>query len=142
MTSPRYLTESFAVAPQIGVDDLDELKAQGFRTIVCNRPDGEVQPDFQAAAIENGCKARGLNFVLNPLTHGMLTDEHVEIQRQTTTGEGPVLAYCASGNRSSILWSLAMAGTLPVDDILNRAAEAGYNLEGLRPQLEAMSKRG
>lgn len=141
MTEPRHLTETFAVAPQIAIEDLDDLKARGFRTIVCNRPDNEVPEEIGSAAMEKACNARGLNFVRNPLTHGALTVEHVDLQRKAAHSGEPVLAYCASGNRSSILWGLAVAGEYPTDDIVGRAAKAGYNLQGLVPQIDALAER-
>lgn len=141
MTEPRHLTESFAVAPQIAIEDLDDLKARGFRTIVCNRPDNEVPAELSAAAVEKACRERGLDFVLNPLTHGELSLDHIERQRNAAQSDGPVLAYCASGNRSSILWGLAVAGDYPTDEIVNRAAAAGYNLQGVAPQIDALAER-
>lgn len=139
MSDPRFLTDHFAVAPQISVDDLDILKARGFRTILCNRPDGEVTSEQNAATMEAACRDRGLDFVLNPLSHGALTPDHVSIQRDAALSGEPVLAYCASGNRSSILWGLAMAGAMPVEEILERTSRAGYDLRGLVPQLEALA---
>ena len=139
MPEPRALTEGFAVSPQISVGDLPDLKARGFRTIVCNRPDGEVPPEMNAASIEKACGEIGLAFVSNPLSHGSLTMDHVERQRDAAASDGPVLAYCASGNRSSILWGLAMAGTVPTDEIIERASKAGYDLTGLIPQFEALA---
>lgn len=141
MTEPRHLTETFAVSPQIAIEDLDDLKARGFRTIVCNRPDGEVPEELAAAEMEKACGERGLDFVLNPLSHGALTMDHIERQRDAARSEGPVLAYCASGNRSSILWGLAMAGEVPTDEIVNRAAAAGYDLRGLVQQIDALAAR-
>ena len=139
MTTPRYLTETFAVSPQIGLDDLEDLKSQGFETIVCNRPDSEIPADINAEAMEKACEAAGLTFVLNPLSHGSLTVDHIDIQRDAAHSHGPVLAYCASGNRSSILWGLAVAGEYSTDEILLRTSKAGYNLNGLAPQLDAMA---
>ena len=139
MTNPRYLTETFAVSPQIGLEDLEDLKAQGFKTIVCNRPDGEVPAEINAEAMEKACEVAGLTFVLNPLSHGALTTDHIDIQRDAAHSDGPVLAYCASGNRSSILWGLAVAGEYSTDEILLRTSKAGYNLNGLAPQLDAMA---
>ncbi|WP_413720087.1 TIGR01244 family sulfur transferase [Silicimonas sp. MF1-12-2] len=141
MTVARYLTETFAVAPQIAIEDLADLKAQGFKTIVCNRPDGEVPEELSAANMERACRELGLEFVMNPLSHGSLSPDHIEIQRRAATSDGPVLAYCASGNRSSILWGLAMAGTHTTEDILNRTTAAGYNLQALVPQLDAIAAR-
>jgi len=50
-----------------------------------------------------------------------------------------VLAYCASGTRSSVIWSLGQAGHLSTDEILAATAQAGYQLDQLRPALDAMA---
>jgi uncharacterized protein (TIGR01244 family) len=139
MADPRFLTDTFAVAPQIAVEDLADLKAQGFQRILCNRPDGEVPPEYGSAAMQSACEALGLDFVLNPLTHGELSSRHIDLQREAAAQPGKTLAYCASGNRSSILWSLAVAGKVPTDEIIDRTTAAGYSLQGLVPQIEAMA---
>jgi uncharacterized protein (TIGR01244 family) len=139
MSTAKHLTDTFAVSPQIGPEDLDALKREGFRTIVCNRPDNEVPEDLGSDALRAACADLGLEFVMNPLSHGSLGMEHVARQKAAVEREGPVLAYCASGNRSSILWGLAMAGTLPTDEIIERTTRAGYNLTGLVPQLDALA---
>ena len=136
----HYLSDTYAVAPQISLEDVDALAAEGFRTIVCNRPDEEIPEDICADAIKAKCEAAGLNFILNPLVHGTLCMEHVDLQRQATEAEAPVLAYCASGNRCSILWGLAVAGDVTTDQILDVTTKAGYNLTGLVPQLDQMAK--
>jgi uncharacterized protein (TIGR01244 family) len=53
---------------------------------------------------------------------------------------GPVFAYCASGNRSSVVWALAHAGKRPADELIGLPARFGYQLEHLRPQIEALAK--
>lgn len=138
----RHLTETFAVSPQIAPEDLADIKAAGFTTILCNRPDGEVPPELQADAIRRAAEAAGLDFVLNPLSHGSLTMDHIETQGRTLAeSEGPVFAYCASGNRSSILWALSQAGRVPTDELISTAARAGYNLEGIRPHIDDLATR-
>jgi uncharacterized protein (TIGR01244 family) len=138
----RPLSETFAVSPQIAPEDLPAIKAAGFTTVVCNRPDGEVPPDLQADAIRAAAEAEGLRFVLNPLSHGSLSMDHIETQgRALADSEGPVFAYCASGNRSSILWALSQAGAVPTDDLVEAGARAGYNLEAVRPQIEMLARR-
>ncbi|MGE4327509.1 MAG: sulfur transferase domain-containing protein, partial [Pseudodonghicola sp.] len=52
---------------------------------------------------------------------------------------GPVLGYCRTGTRSTVIWALGQAGTLPVDEILEKASAAGYQLDHLRPALEALA---
>ena len=35
------VTERFAVAPQVQVADMQDAADAGYRTVICNRPDGE-----------------------------------------------------------------------------------------------------
>jgi uncharacterized protein (TIGR01244 family) len=139
----RALTPTYAVSPQIDPEDVPGIAAAGYRTILCNRPDMEVPPSHQAAALRAATEAAGLVFVDNPFTNGMLTEDIVALQARTMGEEtGPVLAYCASGTRSTILWLLAetVAGG-DVDALLDAAARGGYQLQGMRPQLEALKAR-
>lgn len=136
----RTLTDAYAVSPQITPEDVDAIKAAGFSTIICNRPDAEVPPAMQAAAIGAAAAAAGLAFVINPVIGGALTMENVTTQADAQAqSTGPVLAYCASGNRSSIVWALSQAGKASADDLINAGARCGYMLEGLRPQIEALA---
>jgi uncharacterized protein (TIGR01244 family) len=138
----RPLSETFAVSPQIAPEELAAIKAAGFTTVVCNRPDAEVPPGLQAEDIRRAAEAEGMRFVLNPLSHGSLTMDHIDTQgRALAESDGPVFAYCASGNRSSILWALSQAGRVPTDDLVAAGARAGYNLEVVRPQIDQLSRR-
>src|SRR3546814_4759693 len=47
----RSLTPALSVSPQIDPADVVALAASGFRSIVCNRPDGEEAGQPTAAAI-------------------------------------------------------------------------------------------
>ena len=69
-----------------------------------------------------------MRFVDNPVTHPTLTAERVAEQAEAMAG-GRTLAYCASGTRSSILWSLAKAGELGADGVTATLATA--RLSGL-----------
>lgn len=139
----RPITDSYAVSPQIAPADVAAIKAAGYVTVICNRPDAEVPPELQAAAVRAAVEAAGLAFVENPLSHGSLTQEIIDRQGAAiAAAKGPVFAYCASGNRCSILWALSQAGSRPVDELIGLPARFGYQLAGLRPQLEALAARG
>ena len=137
----RPLTPGYAVSPQIDPSDMAAVKAAGYALVIDNRPDGEIPPSHHTAAMAEAAAAAGLDFVANPVIGGALTMANVEAQKAAIAGaKGPVLAYCASGNRSSIVWALAHAGQIAVDELIATPARFGYNLEGLRPQLEALSR--
>jgi uncharacterized protein (TIGR01244 family) len=136
----RPLTESYAVTPQIAVEDIPAIKAAGFTTIVCNRPDGEIPPDLRAAPLRAAAEAAGLHFVENPVIGGAITMENVTSQGSAIAeSTGPVLAYCASGNRSSIVWALSQAGKQPTDTLIATPARFGYNLEPFRATIDDLA---
>ena len=136
----RHLTATYAVSPQIGPEDVATLKAQGFATVICNRPDREIPGDIHAAVIGPLVEAAGMVFVDNPVTGGALTMDNVAAQGAAIAeAQGPVFAYCASGNRSSIVWALSQAGTQSADELIGAGARFGYQLEGLRDQIEALA---
>mgnify|MGYP001792931121 CR=1 FL=1 len=136
----RALTPDYAVSPMIDPEHMSEIAAAGYTTVICNRPDGEIPPSHHAVAMRAAAEAAGLQFVDNPVMGGGMTMENVTTQGTTLAeAPGPVLAYCASGTRSSIVWCLSQAGAMPVDDIIAGTQRGGYQLEHLRPQIEAMA---
>lgn len=136
----KHITPDYAVSPQIDPNDLPAIAAAGFKAIICNRPDAEVPPTHQADVIKIAAKAAGLAFTRIPVTHQGLNMQMVEDQAAAmAAADGPVLAYCASGTRSSIVWSLSQAGKMSTDDILAATAAAGYDLGGMRGQLDMLA---
>lgn len=136
----RPITPHYAVSPQIDLADLVAIKAAGYSTIIDNRPDGEIPPHLHTGAMQAAAQALGLTFVANHVSSGGMTAENVATQKAAiAAATGPVFAYCASGNRSSVVWALSQAGTMPVDDLVGLPARFGYQLDHLRPQLATLA---
>jgi uncharacterized protein (TIGR01244 family) len=136
----RKITPGYAVSPQIALSDLTAIKAAGFTTVIDNRPDGEIAPDLHTDHVRAAAEALGLTFIANPVIGGAMTMENVTAQGAAIAAStGPVFAYCASGNRSSVVWALSQAGTMPADDLIGLPAKFGYQLEHLRPQIAALA---
>ena len=133
----RPLHPDFAVYPQLNPADVESLKEHGFTHSICNRPSFESGPAETPDLVEAAAKEAGLGWTNNPMAGGQLSMEMIEAQR----ADGKVLAYCASGTRSAILWGLSQAGSLQVDDILNAMAQAGYPMEQMRSQLAALASQ-
>ncbi|EPX86470.1 hypothetical protein ruthe_01285 [Rubellimicrobium thermophilum DSM 16684] len=117
----RRITPDYAVTPQIAPDDVPVIAEQGFRTVICNRPDAEIPTELSAQVIRAAVESAGLRFVENPVTHSTMTPERIAAQA-AAMAEAPVLAYCASGTRSSVLWALMQAGRMKTDEILAATA--------------------
>lgn len=138
----RQITDGYSVTPQIEPGDVAALAAIGVRTLICNRPDSENPPHLQAAAIQAAAEAHGIDYVYNPFQGNSLTQDHIDEQADAIAGsDGPVVAYCASGNRSTVVWAFGAAGHVSVDDIIATATSHGYPFERLRPALQAAASR-
>jgi len=138
----RQITDSYAVAPQIDPEDMAALKAAGFARIINNRPDGEIPPSHQTAAMQAAAEAAGLEFIVNPVIGGAITMDNVAAQGDAIADGARVLAYCASGNRSSIVWALSQAGRRPTDELVALPSRYGYNMEIWRQQIDTLASQG
>jgi sulfide:quinone oxidoreductase len=131
------LTSTVSVSPQIEAEDLETIKAMGFRSIINNRPDDESGQQPANAIIEEKAKALGLGYRFVPVISGNFEDADIAKFRDALDAlEGPVLAFCRSGTRSTVMWALANAGQMPADEIIEAAGRAGFDLSGLKPRLE------
>jgi sulfide:quinone oxidoreductase len=128
----KTLTPELAVAAQIHAPDLQEIANAGFRTVICNRPDGEGND--QPAFAELEASARGLGITLHylPAESGKVTDEQGrQFGALMDASPKPVLAFCRTGMRSTTMWALSQSGQRPLPEIIERAARAGYDLKGV-----------
>lgn len=136
----REITPTYSVSPQIAVEDLPALREAGYSMIIDNRPDGEIPGPLQTEEMRAAAEAAGLKFVANPVIGGAITMENVTAQGEVIATEaGRILAYCASGNRSSVVWALSQAGLRPTDELIALPSRHGYNMEMWRDQIETLA---
>ena len=136
----KQLSSDYSVAPQIAIEDVAKILNAGFKSVICNRPDQENPVPCQIDAIKAVALAAGLEFAENVFDSDSFGSDKVERQTELLKQmPGPVLAYCASGNRCSVIWAFSLASTLEIDTILEATTHAGYQLSHLRPQLENLA---
>ena len=86
--------------------------------VIDNRPDGEIPADLHTDGMRRAALARGWSSWPIPVIGGALTMQNVTAQAEAMAqASGPVFAYCASGNRCSVVWALTQAGQHPVGRI-------------------------
>jgi uncharacterized protein (TIGR01244 family) len=126
----RTLDDTIMVSPQIGIDAVAEAKARGVTLIINNRPEGESADQVSGAEIEAAARAAGIDYVAIPVTHAGFSEAQVNAMWAALEGTpGPVLAYCRSGTRSTLLWALAQSSRGEHPAVLaEKAAGAGYDL--------------
>jgi len=96
------INDEYSVTGQISVDDLDTIKALGFKSIVCHRPDGEEpnQPTF--AEIAQRAEELGLKIAHVPVGPMGVTPEAISGMVDALDDfDRPMLGYCRSGARST-----------------------------------------
>lgn len=137
---PKKLDDDLSVLPQIDPKDVATMAGLGFKTLVNNRPDGEEPQQPASQTMADAAREAGMNYVAQPVVSGAITLADVAEFREKLDGaEKPVLAFCRSGTRCTMLWAMSQAGRLPTEEIIQRASMAGYNLDGMRHQLEALA---
>jgi sulfide:quinone oxidoreductase len=126
------LSAELSVAPQILPEDLARIRAAGFQSVICNRPDGEAGDQPLFAEIERAAQALGLRTYYLPAVSGKVTDEQGQLFGQVMAElPKPVLAYCRTGMRSTTMWALAEARHKSLPEIVAVAQRAGYDMKGV-----------
>lgn len=133
----KKINDTISVSGQIQADDLAELKAKGFTTLINNRPDGEAEDQPPSAEIEAAAADEGLAYFYIPLGRDGVRPEMVASMRAAIEkSTGPVFGFCRTGTRTTTLWALSEAGRRPADEIIEQAAGAGYDMSHLKAQLD------
>jgi uncharacterized protein (TIGR01244 family) len=133
MSEFRKVTDDFSVAPQIDLADIPRAAALGFTLIINNRPDGESPGQPTSAEVEAEARKAGLAYAYVPVRGGPTLEQAEAVRGLAAQAKGPVLAYCRSGTRSIVTWSvgLAEAGDRSPQELIQLGAEAGYDLSGV-----------
>ena len=133
----RKIDERTYVSWQVDHADLPAIKAAGVAMIVNNRPDGEEPGQPAAAAIETAARAAGLDYRFIPVASGFSADQVDAMTEALDAAEGPVLAFCRSGTRSTFLWALARTRQgEEAEELMRNAAAAGYDLRPIAAYLK------
>jgi len=101
----RQINDEYSVTGQITVEDLDQIKAMGFKSVVCHRPDDEEPGQPHYAEIAKRAAELGLDI------------RHIPVGRMGVEAEGvnamvdaldefprPMLGFCRSGARSTAIY--------------------------------------
>jgi uncharacterized protein (TIGR01244 family) len=133
MSDFRKVTDDFSVAPQIAVDDIAAAADQGFVLVINNRPDGEAPDQPTGAQMAAAAEAAGVAYVHIPVRGGPTPDQVEAVRAAIAETDGPVLAFCRSGTRSIVTWSLGQAssGARERGELVSLGREAGYDLSGV-----------
>ena len=137
------ISDTLSIMPQPALEDFGAFHAQGFRALINCRPDGEAPDQPSGKEIEAAAQAAGLAYHAIPIDHsGFSEDQALAMADLLAQIEGPILAFCRSGTRSTLLWALARAATGENPASLSESAQAaGYSLAPIAPALNQLAER-
>lgn len=135
----KSITEGFSVAEQLSVADVEALAAQGIKSLICNRPDGEGEGQPSYAQIEAAAQEQGMLVRYIPVVSGQITEQDVNQFVEAIAGlPRPILAYCRTGTRSINLWALSQGNKgRSTAEIMAIGQQAGYDLSDAVARLSA-----
>ena len=101
----NFLSPTFATAPQLQPSDIGRIATAGFKGIINNRPDDEGPDQPGSDALEAEAKRHGMVYRHIPVVPGKATDADARaFAAALAEANGPVVAFCRTGNRAASLW--------------------------------------
>ncbi len=142
MTTPTFITQDFAVAPALTVQDFAALKLRGVTAIICNLPDGENEDDLTSTQAQALANQHGMTFsYIRADKMELFSAQTVDAMEDALrTTDGLTLAYCKSGMRSAILWGAASARNSAVPCVLAALGSAGFEFDFLADDFVEQAK--
>ncbi len=140
----KQVTEQFAVSDQVLPEEIPQIAASGFKSIICNRPDGEGSDQPTIVEIEQAAAEAGLECRYLPVVSGRVSEfDMSSFARELDELPGPVLAFCRTGNRSMTLWAMAEARRgAAVEGIVEQAKLLGFDMSGIARKLAGEKLNG
>ena len=68
--NPKTIDRNLSVSEQIASQDIAAIASAGFKSVICNRPDGEGADQPVFAEIETAARAAGLTAAYLPIRRG------------------------------------------------------------------------
>ena len=93
------MSHQVSITGQITPDQIPMIAENGFKTIINNRPDGEIE----AAAKKAGLAYKEVSFAGSELNQNHV-EEFADFFNQA---EQPMLIFCRTGNRSTGIYEAA-----------------------------------
>lgn len=138
--APIALDSKYFVMPQISIEALTELKAEGFDLIINNRPDNEEEHQPLSIELAAAAKSLGIQYVYNPVNLAALSENEIKQQKIAVNSAEKVLAFCRTGTRSSVLWSLNNQGEQGIEPLLLELKQKGFDMERCLPAMKPFIK--
>lgn len=141
MQNTMKINDHVTVGPQPSEPELEQLKQQGFMTVVNFRTEGEEDQPLSPNAEGEKVKANGMEYLNIPVSMKSMGPELVDQFRdQYPDLPKPVFAHCKSGKRAGamVMMHMAVEQGMTGEQTLKKAEEMGFECD--QPELEEFVK--
>ena len=106
----KHLSDDISVCGQLSTDDIALVHALGFKSIICNRPDGEAPDQVLFEVIRTVAGRSDIQTAYVPVKASTPTpDELARMDDAVSRLPRPVLAYCSGGRSEAVLGDILAA---------------------------------
>lgn len=133
---PTVVSDILAVGEVPSAEEIEILAKAGFKSIINNQPDGEVERFAGSAAIAKEAARAGLAHAYAPITSRTPSPEELRaFETALATLPAPIYAFCYSGARSAAATAFLLAAEAEPDTVIREFEAAGYDIRSLEPWL-------
>ena len=137
MLKPIFLSDGLAVGREPSPQELEQLVAAGFKSVINSRLDNETGLAMRQAEAAQAAGKAGLGYRYVPVEGRNPLDKDVrDFATAVKELPGPVYAYCRSGGRSASLWAMMSVANMQTKDIVRTCAQAGFDVAGLSAKMD------
>ncbi len=138
MTAPRRLVPELWVGAPPTAYLMAQLAEWGIKSIINCRWDVECCLTLTAPFAKTEAERWGMTYAYAPVVDRLkITDDEIRVWEEAFARlPKPVYSYCRVGFRSVAVWGLSSLKDRDMDEIIEIAFDAGYDLYPLRPRFE------
>ena len=137
MPELTYITSDFTIGAQISPEDIEQLRVDGFASIINARPDDEIGEYMTSEEAKRLAEESGLAYAHTPTEgHEIFETEIIDVfEKALAELPTPIFSHCKTGTRSAMLWALVAARHREVEDVIETLRDAGQELDFLEQEL-------
>ena len=131
------INEQVTVGPQPSSEEINQLREQGFKTVINFRTEGEEDQPLSPSSEGAEVQSAGMHYVHIPVSMSSLGTEAVDQFRdQFKDLPKPLFAHCKSGKRAGAMVMMHMAAEqgMTGDQTLEQAQKMGFKCD--QPELK------
>jgi uncharacterized protein (TIGR01244 family) len=134
------MADGIFLTSQLKPEQFRSLQAQGIRTLIDIRPDGEDKDQPSSSRVRSAAFRSGIAFHYIPVPHESIPESAVdELSETLRNARRPCALYCRTGRRAARIFALSEASRADgptTEALIEMVRVAGFSADDLRERIE------